>query len=433
MGHVARLKREYRELAERLGDGPVAFPEPTDPIAREAWREILEILYTPAEAALAARMPVRPVRLQDLARRLGTPAGELRARLDPMCDRGVVMDVLLPGQDEPLYLLSPPVVGFFELSMMRAHDAIPKKRMAEALRAYSHGDPTFAREALGGDTKLGRTLVDEDALPRDQLPDVLGWERASEVVGGAEAWAVSLCFCRHVAAHAGKACEAPLEMCLSLNGGAEFVTRRAFGRAISRGEALSILEEARGRGLVQIADNVEQRVSWVCNCCGCCCEQLQAITRFGLAGVNPSGFVPGRVPDRCAGCSRCARACPVAAIEMLPVRSEGRLHNALEPEVDEGRCIGCGVCCRACRKGALAMRRSERPRVPADAVEKAVRMALERGRLAALLVDGGDSLGTRFLRKALAVLANLPPARQALATEQVRSRFVRAALSRAGR
>src|SRR5512138_111945 len=292
MGHLGRLKDEYRALIDRLEAGSVALPEPTDPRAWTGWREILEILYTPEEAALAARLPVKPTSLEKLSRRLGIPEPELAARLAPMCDRGVVMDIVNPRTKRTSYLLSPPVVGFFEYSMMRAHDSIPKKRMAEALRAYTHGDPAFAREAFGGDTRIGRTLVHETAIADGPLPDVLDWERATEVVGGARAWAVSLCFCRHVAEHHGDRCGAPMENCLSLNGGAEFVARRGFGRAIGQAEALALLAAAREHGLVQLADNVASRPSFICNCCGCCCEQLQAINRWHLAAVNPSGFLP---------------------------------------------------------------------------------------------------------------------------------------------
>ena len=74
MGHLGRLKSEYRDLADRLQAGPVAYPEPDDPAAREGCREILEILYTPEEAALAARLPVRPMSLEKLADRVGLPA-----------------------------------------------------------------------------------------------------------------------------------------------------------------------------------------------------------------------------------------------------------------------------------------------------------------------------------------------------------------------
>jgi ferredoxin len=431
MGHLGRLKDEYRALAGRLSTGTVALPEPENPRAWQGWREILEILYTPEEAELAAQLPVRPVALDRLARRLSRPAAELEPRLDAMADKGLVMDLVHPRSGKKSYLLSPPVVGFFEYSLMRAHDSIPKKRMAEALEAYTRGDDTFAREAFGGETTIGRALVNEEALGDEPVPDVLPWERATEVVGGARAWSVSLCFCRHKAAHLGQACDAPQEICLSINGGAEFVTRRGFGRAIGKEEALDVLAASRQAGLVQIADNVASRPTFVCNCCGCCCEQLRGVSEYGLAAVNPSGFEPRRDPARCAGCSRCARACPVAAIQMVPERSPGARKNALAPAIDRDACIGCGVCAGACRKGAMRMaRRAGRRHVPANSVEKAVRFALERNRLADLLFDEGEGLGSRFLHHAVRALTRLPPAQRLLATEQVRSRFVRSALSR---
>ncbi len=431
MGHLGRLKDEYRALVGRLERGPVALPEPADESAWQGWREILEILYTPEEAAIAARMPARPTSLARLSARLGVPEAELGPRLDAMCDRGVVMDLVHPRTGARSYLLSPPVVGFFEYSLMRAKDTIPKKRMAEALHAYTHGDGAFAEEAFGHPTVIGRTLVHETALADDPLPDVLAWERASEVVATARSWAVSLCYCRHKAEHLEQACGAEVESCLSLNSGAEFVTRRGFGRAIPREEALDVLARARDHGLVQIADNVQNRPTFLCNCCGCCCEQLQGVNRYGLAAVNPSGFQPRHDDAKCAGCSRCARACPVGAIAMGPTRVVGQQKSALEPRVDPERCIGCGVCADACHKDALHMARSgaRRP-VPANAVEKAVRMAVERGNLAALLLDEGEGLGSRFLRLAVDAIVRLPPAQALLATEQVRSRFVKAAVAR---
>ncbi len=431
MGHLGILKDEYRALVDRLEGGQVAFPEPADPAAREAWKEILEILYTPEEAALASRLPVAPAGLEEIAARLGLPESDLRIKLDALCDRGVVMDLIHPQTGKAKYLLAPPVIGFFEFSLMRIADGIPKKRMAEALHAYTHGDEAFVREVFGGDTLIGRSLVHETAIAAEDLPEVLDWERATAVVAEAGAWAVALCYCRHKAEHLGLRCDAPMDNCLSLNEGAKYVARRKFGRAIERAEALDLLARSRESGLVQIADNVQRRPTFLCNCCGCCCGQLDSINRLDLRGVNPSGFYAQVQMEPCVGCSRCARACPIAAIEMKPARQEARRRNAIKPEVDLDRCIGCGVCADACGKDAMHMARREKvPYVPQNSIERTLRMAIERGHLAEILFDGGAGRGSRFFGAVLKTLLALPLAQRLLASEQVKSRFVRAALAR---
>ncbi|MBI2901365.1 MAG: 4Fe-4S dicluster domain-containing protein [Planctomycetes bacterium] len=429
MGHLRHIKQEYRELVHRLEAGQVALPEPDDPRAWEGWREILEILYSPEDAALAAKMPVRPSRIEKISERVGIPPDQLRPVLDRMCERGLVLDLVHPETGAVKYLLAPPVVGFFEFSMMRVKDGIPKKRMAEALDAYVRFDDAFAREVFGGETVIGRTLMHESVWDDEPPPDVLDWERATAIVEDARAHSVSLCYCRHKAEHLGHACDAPSDNCLSLNGGAEFVARRGFGRKIEKAEALDLLHASRERGLVQIADNVMNRPTYICNCCGCCCGQLQGINRYDLPAVNPSGFVPVSDLARCRGCSRCSRACPVTAIAMLARRVDAKRKNELEPRIDLDRCIGCGLCVDACPSDAMHVkRREERPAVPVNTIERSLRMAIERGKLPHLLFDEGEGRGSRFLNRVLQALAALPPAQKALASEQVRSRFVRYAL-----
>ena len=431
MGHTGHLKEEYRDLVERLDQGQVGMPEPKDARAWQGWREILEILYEPEEAAIAARLPLRPARLERCAERLGMDADVLRPKLDAMCDKGVVMDLVHPETGVVRYMLSPPVVGFFEFSLMRIKDGIPKQRMAEALDAYTHFDSAFAEEAFGGETVVGRAMVREEHIDGEALPDVLDWERASELVETAHTHAVSICYCRHKAEHLDRDCDAPKEVCMSLNAGAEFVIRRGFGRPLALADAHALLGQARDAGLVHIADNVQDRPSYICSCCGCCCGQLQAINDFGLRAVNPSGFEPRLDDERCIGCNLCSRACPVTAVTLQARRVPSSRRNVIRPIFDKDQCIGCGVCAGACRKGALTMvRRAERSHVPVNSIERVIRMSIERGRLAHLLIDQGESRGHGFLNRAIQAIVRLPAAERALASEQVKSRFVRMALSK---
>ncbi len=113
IGHLGHIKNEYRALVDRLEAGPVALPEPTDPRAWQGWKEILEILYKPEDAALLAKIPVLPSNLERIAARLKVSQAELEPRLDSLCDQGLVLDLIHPRTGQKKYLLAPPVVGFF--------------------------------------------------------------------------------------------------------------------------------------------------------------------------------------------------------------------------------------------------------------------------------------------------------------------------------
>ena len=434
MGHAAGLGRAHQDLAKRLQRGSVAMVEPRDPAAKRAWREILEILFSPDDAALAARLPVVPTTLADLVRRTGASEGALRARLEAMAGKGLVLDLHDARTGATTYMLAPPVVGFFELSMMRLNDGLPKERLARAYDAYMACDSTFDAEVSAVPTLVGRTLVQETALYDDLASEVLDWDRATWYVEQADALAVTNCFCRHVATHLGTACDYPLETCMSLGAAARYVIRHGHARQIGREEGRELLEAAREHGLVHIADNVQRELSYICSCCACCCVELRSAQK-GMPVMQPSAFQPAVDDRRCTACGNCVRACPVRAISIVP--QAARLTGAdaatrpLTCAVDLGTCLGCGVCVGACSQNALTMvRRPQAPHVPLNAVEYLTRRMLERGRLADLLVDGAAGRGPAFANAVLGAILALPPAQKLLASEQVQSRFVAFALAR---
>jgi ferredoxin len=276
--------------------------------------------------------------------------------------------------------------------------------------------------------------VHESAPFDDLLPEVLDWERASSCVEAAELVSVTNCFCRHAAEHLGTRCDFPLETCMSLGGAAGYLIRHGLGRPISKEEGLELLAAARENGLVHIADNVQQEVSYICSCCTCCCHELRS-AQTGLPVVQPSGFLPARDGGRCTGCGRCVHSCPVQAISLVPRNPQqhdaGQALKRLVSHIDVERCLGCGVCVGVCDRDALAMERRPRPQhVPLNQVEYLTRRMLERGRLADLLVDGTAGRGPAFANAVLGVVLSLPPTEKLLANRQLQSRFVRFVLSR---
>jgi len=428
--------------------------EPRDPAAKRAWRDILEILFTPGDAALAARLPVVPTTLADLARHTGASESDLRARLEAMAGKGLVLDLHDGRTGATTYMLAPPVVGFFELSMMRLSGGLPKERLARAYEAYVTCDDTFDADVSAVPTRLSRTLVHETALYDDLASEVLDWDRASAYVEQTDYLAVTNCFCRHVATHLGTACDYPLETCLSLGTAARYLVRHGHARQIGREEGRELLEAAREHGLVQIGDNVQQQMSYICSCCACCCVELRAAQK-GMPVTQPSAFQPAVDDRRCTACGACVRACPVQAVSLVargarrggaaaaappvtgtdaataPLTGADAVAAPLTCAVDLGACLGCGVCVGACSHDALTMvRRPQPPHVPLNSVEYLTRRMLERGRLADLLVDGASGRGPAFANAVLGAILSLPPAQKLLASEQVQSRFVAFALAR---
>jgi ferredoxin len=417
MGHLS-TRDGYRRLADRLN----RFPQGA-PLSERLFR-ILEILFSPREAELVAQLPIKPFRTATAAKAWGVPLAEAARVLEQLASRAILLDLEQDG--EPLYILPPPMAGFFEFSMMRVRGDVDQKRLAELYFEYLNVEEDFIRDLFTrGETQLGRAFVRERSVPADLSLQVLDYERASHVVRSASAVAVSLCYCRHKMEHVGRACDAPRDICLTFGNTARSLAKHGYAREISAPEGLELLDEAQERGLVQFGENVRERPAFICNCCGCCCEAMLAAKRFGfLHPVHTTNFIVSLDPAACDGCGKCVKACPVDVLRLVPggdPAHPGRKRAA----ADEGLCLGCGVCVPACPKGAVRLAaRTERVLTPVNSTHRVVAMAIERGLLQELVFDNQAHLSHRAMAAILGVILKLPPAKQALASRQLRSRYL---------
>ncbi len=423
MAHHA-LKSDYHSLAHRLNKFPQGAP-PSDLLF-----QILKMLFSEQEARLVALLPIVPFSPADAARAWKMAEAQARNILDQLADRALLLDGEQDGKTS--YTLPPPMAGFFEFSLMRVRDDLDQKTLSELYYQYITVEEDFIKDLFGrGETQLGRVFVHEPALSPEHALSVLDYERASRIIQSAGHRAVGMCYCRHKMAHLDRACQAPMNICMTFNHCGEVLSRHGHAREIDTAECLDLLQLAYDHQLVQFGENVRERVSFICNCCGCCCEAMLAAQRFGiLHPVHTTNFLPLLDADRCTGCGRCVSTCPVQAWTLTPVE-DSRHPRHKRARLDETICLGCGVCVRACAQAALSLQsRPQRVITPLDSAHRAVMMAIERGTLQHLIFSRQAFASHRAMAAVLGVILRLPPVKQALASRQFKSRYLEKLIQR---
>jgi ferredoxin len=417
MSHVT-LKNSYQTLSDRLN----LFPQGAPP--SELLFRILEVLFTRDEAALVALLPIKPFNVAAAARIWKKSAAESRRILEGLASKGMLLDMDKEG--EQIFVLPPPMAGFFEFSMMRIGNGYDQKLLAELYYQYLNVEEDFVKNLFaGGETQLGRTFVNERALGADNTLTVMDYERASEVIHTASHMGVGACYCRHKMQHLGKACDAPMDICMTFSGTAESLIKHGIARKVDVKEGMDLLDEAREHSLVQFGENVQNNVAFICNCCGCCCEAMLAAKRFAfLNPVATTNFLPEVSAESCNGCGKCVTACPVEAMGLV---SAGDPHKPKRKKarLDEDLCLGCGVCVRACPESGIRLKaRKQRVLTPVTTAHRAVLMAIERGQLQNLIFDNQAQWNHRAMAAILGVILKLPPVKQVMASRQMKSRYL---------
>ncbi len=401
----------YKNLIDRYNRFPHGAPE------SETLFKILEVLFTHEEASLVSRLPIKPFSVKDAAKIWKKSEAEASEILNALAEKALLLD--MNDQKEQKYVVPPPMIGFFEFTLMRTGGHFDQKLLSELFHEYLETEEDFMRQLLSLKTPIGRILVNEETIQKQDAPYVLAYEKATEIIANAESIGVSRCYCRHKAEHLGENCDAPQEVCLSINNLSQSLSKHGYARIITKEEALEVLSTAYDHNLIQFAENVKDDVGFICNCCACCCMALKGARKMGVPQTISSSNFIAEMNNNCVSCKKCIDVCPMGCFEVK------NSNNQAKVILDTNLCIGCGVCERVCRVEALTMnRREKRIFTPVNTVHKLILEAIETDTLHHLVFDNQGLYSHRFMSAFLGAFIKLPPVKQILVSETFQSKYL---------
>lgn len=422
--HLTVKENSYLRLSDRINRFPQGAP------VSDLLLAILKNLFSEREAHLLSLLPIKPFNSAKASAIWKISIRDAELILNELCDKGILLDA--EHKDEVIYTMAPPMAGFFEFSLMRYRNDIDQKTLSQLFYQYINVEDDFIKNLFSpGETQVGRIFIDENALTGDNSLHVLDYERASEVIKTASHIGIGVCYCRHKMQHMDRNCDAPMDICMTFNGCAESLTRHGIARKVDAAEGLDLLQQARSANLVQFGENVKHKVTFICNCCGCCCEALIAARRFGfLHPVHTTNFIPVIDEEACNGCGKCITLCPVEAMTLVSSHNPGNI-NGKKAKLEEDICLGCGICISGCSKNSIRLKpRETKVITPLNSVHRVVMMAIERGKLHNLIFDDHVFTSHRAMAAVMGVILKMPPVKQIIASRQFRSRYLESLIRR---
>ncbi len=305
------------------------------------------------------------------------------------------------------------VIGFFEFTFMRVREDVEQSpRCSTSTCTATTRSPAQCSRAAprSGGRSCGRSRCRR--IRRSRCSD---WELATHTSSPRPTRSPSReCPCRTHANLIGEGCGRPTRTCLTFGGAARAWSDPGIAEEISN-VTRRLLATAKAAGL---AHNVKHGISYMCNCCGCCCGMMQAI-RHHRGDVGAAG---SDRPATCRGCKKCYRRCPAISI----VDSKGRARTG--PSSTRRSAWVAGLL-----RGLPMGRTLDSPARPGCSPRRTRSTGWSRRSSAGsggdLLVDTLTGAGPHALSRALGILVASEPATARRAVEPLNSVFLRGALA----
>jgi ferredoxin len=178
-------------------------------------------------------------------------------------------------------------------------------------------------------------------------------------------------------------------------------------------------------GLVFNADNVQKNITFICHCCGCCCNILLGISKFGYPNIVVTSNYIAEIDEKlCIGCGKCSKACKIDAIQIVAIEKP-QTKKKKDAKINKDFCIGCGVCALVCPSKAMKLIKREKCVImPETTFERIILQSLKAGNLQNHIFDNPQSKTQDFMRGFVGGFLKIPSVQKALLSDALRSTFL---------
>lgn len=313
------MQNEYESLAEALDKLPNGFPRTPSNVEIA----LLQKLFTPEQARIAGILTGTLEPVADIATRIGLSPKEIQRALLEMAKQGLIW--LEKSEGKLKFRLAPFVIGIYESQN--------EKMDPELAHLFEHYmQDGGARGIMNAKPALTRVVPSAGTIKSEWI---LPYDDIKAIIASSKRFWVSDCICRIQKANLGERCHYPAELCLSMSPD----DNPSRPGNITANEALDMLDLAEELGLVHSVSNIQEQLTFICNCCGCCCAILRGINDWGLdSSVVQANYFAEIDSESCSGCGTCVGRCQVKAIKLED-------NIAI---INKKLCIGCGLCVTSC-------------------------------------------------------------------------------------